>query len=33
MIEEVESTGGRAEEDPVTGAAKQSKGRKKKRKA
>ncbi|XP_063401444.1 uncharacterized protein LOC134685570 isoform X1 [Mytilus trossulus] len=31
MIEEVESTGGRQEEDPVTGAAKQSKGRKKRR--
>lgn len=33
MIEEVESTGGRAEEDPVTGVAVKSKGRKKKRKA
>lgn len=32
MIEEVESTGGRAEEDPVTGAAKQTKGKKKKKK-
>lgn len=31
MIEEVESTGGKQEEDPVTGAAKQSKGRKKRR--
>lgn len=31
MIEEVESTGGKQEEDPVTGGTKTNKGRKKKK--